>query len=241
MPTLVEIEIALKQHEGDGKKIAFVFNDDQGNVEFTFVTTIDAIQWAQENFPSIVNNVQRLAPGDADPDPGSPYVPTEFDADKFGRTVTGYTDKTTTDYYSVSDPNSTQAFEVEFPTGTTLVDVYTRINSFGADPSTKPAPTALEILEQKATEYMTFGTQVFTTVSTKVWAVNVLAKSNGQPLTTPQLITLLTTSDTLEKSLKSGSLDTAKYVLGQLVIAFPQYADIGNAAVAQINDYQGTP
>lgn len=239
MPTLVEIELALKANEGDGQKIVFVFNDGDGNVEFTFLTTILAIQWAQENFPQIVNSVQRLAPGDTDPEPGSPYEPTAFDDDKFGRKVVGFTDRAM-NFFTVSDPNSTQVFEVSFPVSTTLIEVYEKINSFGVDPTSKTPLTDLELLEQKALEYMNFGRGLFVTISSKVWAVNVLAKNNGQGLTTPQLITLLTTSDSLEKALKTGSLDTAKYILGVLVGQFPQYADIGNGAVNSIKDYQGT-
>lgn len=238
-PTIIEIKLALALHEGTGKKTAFVFNDENGNVEFTFVTTIEAVQWAQESFPQVVlNNVQRLAPGDADPEAGSPYEPTEFPADNFGRSVVGETDKIT-DRYTISDPNSTQVFGVEFPTGTTLIDVYLRINSFGPDLSTKAPLTDLQVLEVKAAEYMSFGRQVFATLSEKVWAINVMAKNEGHGLTTEQLIALLSTSDTIEKALKTGSLDTAKYILGLLVAQFPQYSDAGNEAIAVIKDYQG--
>lgn len=236
MPTLVEIELDIINHEGTGSKRVFVFFDDQNVVEFSLLTTIEGVQYAQEH--NYMTSATKLVPGDTAPDNGESYEPTVFDADKFGRNVTGETDGTT-DFYTVTDPNSTQVFSLDFPTGTTLVDVYARINSLGQDPSAVTPPTALEILEQKAVEYRAFGSSVFDSVSIKIWAINVLAKNDGHPLSVNDLIALLTTSDTLEKALKSGSLDTATYILGQLVIAFPQYADVGNAAIAQINDYQG--
>lgn len=121
MPTLVEIEIAIKQNEGTGPKRAFVFLDDQNLVEFTMVTTIEGVQFAQEH--NLMNSVVNLSPGDAPPGNGDTYDPTVFDPDKYGRAVSGTTDLVTDTYYVGDGPD----YSVQFPSGTTLVDVYQKI------------------------------------------------------------------------------------------------------------------
>lgn len=239
MPTLIEIEVAISQHDGPGPKMLWSFLDTDQNVLFNFLCTIIGSMWAVSNLPDIISERVLVAPYDSDPEPGSPYEPTVFDPDKYGRNITGYTNKIT-NFFRVSDPNSEQVFSFDFPVETPIEEVYQRANSYGPDPSTIAPLTDLQILELKAIDYRAFGSEVFESLSCKVWAINVLAKNEGHPLTTNQLIALLTTSDTLEKALKSGSLDTAKYILGQLIAAFPQYADAGNEAVAKINEYQGT-
>lgn len=100
-------------------------------------------------------------------------------------------------------------------------------------------PTALEALELKAPDYIRFGSDLYTSIKQKVWAVNVLAKSQGSGLTPQQMVSLLQNSDTLEKSLKTGSLDMAQIVIAQLVQALPQYKDIGDWAVIQLKSFLG--
>lgn len=102
-------------------------------------------------------------------------------------------------------------------------------------------PSGLAALEIKASEYISFGSQLYTKIKEKVWAINTLAISNGNPLTIQQTLTLLATSDTLEKSLKTGSLNTAKYVLTQLSGQLSQYADVCTYATNEINDFMTPP
>lgn len=108
-----------------------------------------------------------------------------------------------------------------------------------AKPLSISSLTTLQRLEIKSVEYMGFGSKLYSTIAQKVWAINVLAASGGNPLTTNQMTTLLSTSDLLEKCLKSGSLATAKVVLISLVQAFPQYSDVGNFATSEINLFLG--
>lgn len=108
-----------------------------------------------------------------------------------------------------------------------------------AKPASGSELTDLQKLELKSVGYIEFGKKLYTTITEKVWAVNTLAIFNGNPMSVNDTITLLQTSDVLEKSLKSGSLKTAKIIIGQLVAQFPQYSDIGALAINEINSFMG--
>lgn len=126
-PTLIEVELAIRLHEGDGRKIVFVFLDSDNNVEFTMLTTILGIQWVQENLPEILGSVTHLMPGDPVPENGGPYEPTVFDDDKYGRHIGGFTDNVN-DTYNVSGDDGSHS-SIEVPVGTPLAEVYARIES----------------------------------------------------------------------------------------------------------------
>ena len=95
----------------------------------------------------------------------------------------------------------------------------------------------LNYLEHKSKEYILFGSNLFNTVKQKIWAVNTHNKSKGIIMTSEQMLNLLGLSDTLEKTLKTGSLDTAKIVLNNLISVLPQYTSVGNYALNEINTF----
>lgn len=125
MPTLTEIELAIREHEGSGLRRAFVFFDDQDLVEFTFVTTTEGVQFAQEN--NLMDHVLSLTPGDVPPGNGDSYEPTALENDRYGRSITGFTDLITDTYIATSADES--AISMEFPNGTSLAAVYSRLES----------------------------------------------------------------------------------------------------------------
>lgn len=134
--------------------------------------------------------------------------------------------------------------DVSFLYSIEVVDLNTgEVAMLDSDASQLPNtdPTPLEVLQLKAVEYMAFGSNLFGIITQKVWAVNVLAKNNGQPLSPSQLLSLLQSSTSLQQTLESGSLATALYVISQLVAAFPQYSDIGSDATNQINQFMAIP
>ncbi len=94
-------------------------------------------------------------------------------------------------------------------------------------------------LGEEAEKRMNFGASLFKDISKKVWVINTQNEMNGSPLTTPQMQSLLGTSDQIQKSLESGSLKTAKYILGLLKSAFPIYSDVADFATNEINNYLG--
>lgn len=95
----------------------------------------------------------------------------------------------------------------------------------------------LKVLEDKSGEYITFGTNLFLKIKKKVWAVNTLNKSKGIAMSIQDMYALLEMSDILEKTLRTGSLDTAKDALNQLKIALPLYATIADFAIGEINNF----
>jgi hypothetical protein len=97
--------------------------------------------------------------------------------------------------------------------------------------------TQIQILELKAAQYINFGVDLYHKIKRKVWALNTLAISQGTPLTISQTMTLLAYSVNLENTLKTGSLASAKYVLGQLNIALPQYAAVCAYANSEIDTF----
>lgn len=107
---------------------------------------------------------------------------------------------------------------------------------------TEPDPThedVLSNLENKAPEYRLFGYQLYDKVNDKTWAKNTFLKSIGQPLTTQQMQSLLATSTSLEKALKSGSFLTAIDVAKLLQKQLPQYAEIAQFVINELNTFMG--
>lgn len=123
MPTIIEIELAIRQNEGAGPKRAFVFLDELDIVEFTFVTTIEGVEFAQDH--DFMTSAVSLVPGDDPPENGGSYEPTELPNDKYGRTVSGITDLITDSYTAQDDSTIT----VSIPTGTPIEEVYSRLEA----------------------------------------------------------------------------------------------------------------
>jgi|GEM_PF-4434817 len=94
-------------------------------------------------------------------------------------------------------------------------------------------------LEKKSEEYINHGHELFEIVKKKTWAVNTLNISKGIVLSTEQMKSLLSTSDMLEKSLKTGSFKTAKDVALYLKITLPQYASIADFVISDLNQFMG--
>jgi len=97
----------------------------------------------------------------------------------------------------------------------------------------------LVALEAKADEYIKFGGKIWEIVKKKVFAVNTYNKSIGVVMTIDEMKTLLSTSDMLEKSLKSGSFDTSKNITIYLKSIMPQYSDVCDYIVAELNTFMG--
>lgn len=94
-------------------------------------------------------------------------------------------------------------------------------------------------LESKSHEYFHFGKVVFEDIKSKVWALNLYNRSIGNDITTSQIRSLLTTSDELEKALKSGSYITAIEILNELITTFPIYEEIAEEAIDKLNGFMG--
>ena len=92
--------------------------------------------------------------------------------------------------------------------------LYTKADydNYVSQTSTMTTDQILETLENKSIEYIDFGTNLWEVVKRKVWAINTYNRSQNINLTTEQMTLLLSMSDVLEKSLKTGSLLTAIYV-----------------------------
>lgn len=142
MPTLVEVQLEISQHDGHGPKMYWAFLDADGNVVFNFLCTIIGSMWAVANLSDIISDRVMIAPGDELPELGSPYVRTEFEDDTFGRHIGGYTNKET-DTYVVTDNEAGNSFKINIPTGSTLVEAMIKITQF--PPGTKPKSDTLDV------------------------------------------------------------------------------------------------
>lgn len=103
----------------------------------------------------------------------------------------------------------------------------------------KTEEESISELEDKSDDYIEFGTILWSKTKRKVWALNTYNKSVGITLSSSEMFSLFTTSDMIEKSLKTGSLDTAIYICGQLKVALPQYINIANFIINEINIFKG--
>ena len=92
-------------------------------------------------------------------------------------------------------------------------------------------------LESKADEYIDFGEKLWKNVRRKIWAVNTYTFSQGSVMTLKQMKSLIGMSDLLEKSLKTGSLKTAKDVFSELKSHLPHYSSIADYATNEINTF----
>lgn len=84
---------------------------------------------------------------------------------------------------------------------------------------------------EKAFEW---GSSLFKRVKARVLLFNKGLEAQGTPLSTEQMIGLLDTSNTLEKTLGSAAFGTSIYVLNQLKIALPQYTVIADYAINEV-------
>lgn len=105
--------------------------------------------------------------------------------------------------------------------------------------SGRPQKTVLELLEEKAPDYISFGSQLWQKIRYKVWAVNVLAAQQGNALTTEQVIALVTSGLVIKELLQSGSLQVVQGVIQQMCQNNPAYNDIGAWAIAELKGYLG--
>lgn len=99
--------------------------------------------------------------------------------------------------------------------------------------------TAMSVLEDKADKYIDFGERLWKSVKKKIWAINTFAASNGQPLTSQQMATLLSASDMIQKALETGSFNQAKQILAYLKNSYPNYSSIADYATTEINTFLG--
>lgn len=97
----------------------------------------------------------------------------------------------------------------------------------------------LSMLESKSEEYLVFGENLWETMKKKTWAINTYNKSQGNDLGVEGMKTLLSTSDLLEKSLKSGSLITARDICLMLKAQLPQYTSVADYGCAEIDSFLG--
>jgi hypothetical protein len=95
----------------------------------------------------------------------------------------------------------------------------------------------MSLLESKADEYILFGEKLWNVIKKKVFAINTYNKSQGNDLTIDQMKALLATSDMLEKSLKSGSLNTAKDVAVYFKTVMPQYGSVCDFILSEVNTF----
>lgn len=95
----------------------------------------------------------------------------------------------------------------------------------------------LSMLEEKADEYIEFGTNLWNTVKKKTFAINTYNRSQGLVLSIAEMKTLLASSDLLEKTLTTGSFDTAKDVAVGMSASLPQYKSISDFIILEINTY----
>lgn len=105
----------------------------------------------------------------------------------------------------------------------------------------KSVEETLKFLEDKADEYIAFGETLWNIIKKKVFAINTYNKSQGNDLTIDQMKALLATSDMLEKSLKSGSLNTSKDIANYFKATMPQYSTVCNFIISEINVFMGLP
>ena len=120
--------------------------------------------------------------------------------------------------------------------GFTLMD-YEGYQNYVAQNNHFTIKETLTGLESKADEYIDFGEKLWKNVRRKIWAVNTYTFSQGSLLTLEQMKSLLGMSDLLEKSLKTGSLKTAKDVFGELKSHLPHYSSIADYATNEINKF----
>lgn len=130
---------------------------------------------------------------------------------------------------------------VEFGTSQEAIDYISlnQLNTTHEEITESLELSPLLTLEQKSAEYINFGVSLYEKIKQKVWALNTYNKSIGLNLTTQEMLSLLSTSDTLEKSMKTGSFDTAIYIANQFKTALPQYTDIANFAIDEMNYFLG--
>jgi hypothetical protein len=113
----------------------------------------------------------------------------------------------------------------------TANNIQSSIESFN---ETIPIQSMLDTLEKTSVKYITFGKNLSDTLKQKMWAYNTLLSSTGNGLTTSQLAQLLSLTDGLVKSLETGSLLTAKDGLNYLKSVMPQYTNIVDYALSEI-------
>lgn len=109
----------------------------------------------------------------------------------------------------------------------------------GADKFFPDALILTPTLEEKARNYIDFGTHLNELMTAKMWARNVSLKYAGSALTATEMVSLLNQAKQFTDAVTTGSLDTAKYILSQLKVSLSQYADIADFGIAQINSYMG--
>lgn len=95
----------------------------------------------------------------------------------------------------------------------------------------------ISMLESKSEDYIVFGEKLWEVMKRKTWAINTYNKSIGNDLGIEGMKTLLSTSDLLEKSLKSGSLITARDICNQLKIQLPQYTSVADYGTLEITTF----
>lgn len=105
--------------------------------------------------------------------------------------------------------------------------------------STMTLEQTLSMLEAKSEEYIDFGVKLWEVMKRKTWAINTYNKSQGNDLGVEGMKTLLATSDLLEKSLRSGSLLTAKDISIMLKNQLPQYTSVSDFVCMEIDHFLG--
>lgn len=98
----------------------------------------------------------------------------------------------------------------------------------------------LMMLEDKAEDYIEYGVNIWKQVKKKTFAINTYNKSQGIIMTIEEMKMLLSSTDLLEKTLKTGSFDTAKNVVLGMALSLPQYQSIADFVVSEINSYMET-
>lgn len=140
--------------------------------------------------------------------------------------------------YRVTSNNTTIEFATEIEANSFITQ--NGLNST-VEMVERVAPTinVLEVLEATSVPYIKFGSDLWQILKQKIWAYNTYLKSQGTPLSSAQLQSLLSTSTLIQSCLESGSLLTAKDVLSVLKINLPQYATIADYMISEINTFLG--
>ena len=90
-------------------------------------------------------------------------------------------------------------------------------------------------LERKANEYIEFGGKLADTVTAKGWAKNTALAYAGTPLSADKMASVLSQSASIDRALRTGALFFAKQLLINLKKALPEYSEIVDYGVSEIN------
>lgn len=101
-------------------------------------------------------------------------------------------------------------------------------------------PTQSQIEEQlilKSAAYMGAGKTIADELEKKIWARNEYLASTGNQISAQQLSDLLTLSVAVDRALRTGALETTKYMIVGLKAIFPAYEDIGDWIVNSVDNF----